>query len=123
MDILGTGCQTIPTPSPQEATSPETTATCPQNYDPQRDYFARQGAARLRYRALRVEYHNHYKVVTVTQPWKDANTQFQVRAGAVWHPPHPTGYDQAQIIEVPVQERCSPIHHPPAPLRKAGRRR
>jgi len=100
--LLGTGCQTIPTPSPQEATSPETTATCPQNYDPQRDYFPDKVQPDYA-TGFTVEYHNHYKVVTVTQPWKDANTQFQyvlVQCGT----PHPTGYDQAQIIEVPVQD-------------------
>lgn len=97
--LLGTGCQAT---APPEATDPEppATTTCLQEFDPSRDYFPDK--VQLDYASgFAVEYHNHYKVVTVAQPWQDADTQFQyllVQCGA----PVPEGFNQAQVIEVPV---------------------
>lgn len=48
-----------------------------------------------------IEYHNSYKVVTVATPWPGAEAAQQyvlVQCGA----PTPAGFDDAQIIEVPV---------------------
>ncbi|NET73853.1 MAG: ABC transporter substrate-binding protein, partial [Sphaerospermopsis sp. SIO1G2] len=48
-----------------------------------------------------VKYHNHYKVVTIKNPWKDAEVQFKyvlVQCGT----PTPPGFNQDEIITVPV---------------------
>jgi iron complex transport system substrate-binding protein len=77
------------------------THACPESYDPNQEYFPDKVS--LDYaQGFSVEYHNHYKVVTVTQPWKNADTQFQYLLVQCGTPP-PSGYDQAQVIEVPVQ--------------------
>ena len=49
-----------------------------------------------------ISYHGNYKVLTVLTPWKDAKEQFKyilVQKGT----PVPKGYEQNQIIEIPVK--------------------
>ena len=102
--LIGTGCQTSSPPSAPVASGPEaaSTTSCLQEFDPQRDYFPDK--VQLDYASgFSVDYHNHYKVVTVHQPWKEADTQFQyllVQCGA----PVPEDFDQAQVIAIPVQQ-------------------
>lgn len=73
---------------------------CVQTYDPDRDYFPDK--IRLNYATgFSVTYHNHYKVVTVTRPWKDADRDFQYVLVQCGTPP-PPGFEAAQIIEIPV---------------------
>jgi len=101
---LVSGCQSGPLPPAQTETDPAPLATedCVQDYDPERDYFPDK--IQLNYATgFSVAYHNHYKVVTVTQPWKNADTQFQyvlVQCGT----PVPSGFDPAQVMKVPVQQ-------------------
>ena len=74
---------------------------CVESYDPSSDYFPEKTEL-LYSRGLTVEYFNNYKVVTVINPWRGADESFQyllVQCGT----PAPEGFDNAQIIEVPVQ--------------------
>lgn len=74
---------------------------CVTNYHPDTDYFPDRIDSDYA-TGFTVEYRNHYKVVTVKNPWKDADVQFQyvlVQCGT----PIPKGYKKAQIITVPVQ--------------------
>ena len=84
---------------PNIATSP-TTNNCVQNYNSNQDYFPNK--TNLTYaKGFTVEYHKNYKVVTVKQPWKNAKSGFQyvlVQCGT----PTPSGFQDSQIITVPV---------------------
>jgi iron complex transport system substrate-binding protein len=78
---------------------------CVQNYDPAADYFADEVTVDYAV-GFDVEYFNNYKVVHVTTPWQGAETPFTyvlVRCGT----PVPDGYDDATVIEVPVQTAVS----------------
>ncbi|MEA5575768.1 ABC transporter substrate-binding protein [Anabaena sp. UHCC 0451] len=81
-------------------TNQTTNNACIQNYNPNQDYFPTK--AKINYATgFTVEYHNHYKLVTIKNPWQNAKTQFQyvlVQCGT----PTPPGFNQAQIIAVPV---------------------
>jgi len=95
------GCQDASGPTAAERSPAEATdSECVQAYDPNRDYFPAK--VDLEYaRGFSVTYHGHYKVVTVTHPWKNADTQFQyvlVQCGT----PTPTGFEQAQMVTIPV---------------------
>ncbi|WP_421659464.1 ABC transporter substrate-binding protein [Leptothermofonsia sp. ETS-13] len=49
-----------------------------------------------------VDYHKHYKIVSVNHPWKDARTRFQyilVQCGT----PTPEGFKPEQVIQIPVR--------------------
>lgn len=76
-------------------------------YDPDVDYFPEK--IELAYtQGFTVEYFNSYKVVTVTRPWFNADDDdvFQyilVQCGA----PIPTGYDEGQVVEIPVTRAVS----------------
>ncbi|HTX79288.1 MAG TPA: ABC transporter substrate-binding protein [Longilinea sp.] len=63
--------------------------------------------AELHYaKAFKVEYHNTYKVVTVLQPWRDANRTFEyilVQRGT----PIPANTGNAEVIEIPVRSIAS----------------
>ncbi len=74
---------------------------CVRDYDPAVDYFPAK--LTLDYATgWQISYHNHYKLLTVTQPWLGADTQFEyvlVQCGT----PVPDGYPTAQVIEVPAR--------------------
>lgn len=93
------GCYGAPTIESPSAPSPSARA-CPTGYNPSQDYFADK--ITIDYATgFVVDYHAHYKVVTVTDPWQNANRTFQyvlVQCGT----PAPTDFPQAQVIEVPV---------------------
>jgi iron complex transport system substrate-binding protein len=103
MGLILAGCQGIETSPVPPETPPSQGANspCPVAYDPDQDYFPDK--VQLDYAVgFAVEYHNHYKVVTVKTPWQGADQAFEyvlVQCGA----PIPSGYDQAQIIEVPIE--------------------
>jgi ABC-type Fe3+-hydroxamate transport system substrate-binding protein len=103
MGLILVGCQGIETSPVPPETPPSQGANspCPVAYDPDQDYFPDK--VQLDYAVgFAVEYHNHYKVVTVKPPWQGADQAFEyvlVQCGA----PIPSGYDQAQIIEVPIE--------------------
>ncbi len=76
--------------------------SCVTDYDPDVNYFPDQVEI-THATGFEVEYHNSYKVVTVTRPWlgateADAFQYVLVQCGT----PVPEGYDDAQIIELPV---------------------
>ena len=102
------GCNRMPTVEQPLSTTPAATSptatteeACPTAYDPEQDYFLDKTS--LDYATgFSVQYRNHYKVVTVTDPWQDANQSFQyvlVQCGT----PAPTGFSEAQVIEVPIK--------------------
>ncbi|MGF1520224.1 MAG: ABC transporter substrate-binding protein [Nodosilinea sp.] len=95
-------CQPILTPPMAPAPVVTTQADCATAYDPTQDYFPDK--VELDYATgFSVEYHRHYKLVTVHSPWKDADTEFRyvlVQCGA----PVPSGIEPAQVIEVPVRQ-------------------
>lgn len=78
---------------------------CIQNYDLKTDYFPNKIKI-THATGLAVEYHKHYKIVTIKNPWQNANTKFKyvlVRCGT----PTPQGFNQAQVITVPVKSIVS----------------
>ncbi len=99
------GCYSAPTSAPttEKSSTPLLSSgeACPTEYNPEQDYFADKITTDYA-TGFVVNYHNHYKVVTVTDPWQDANRTFQyvlVQCGT----PAPTGFPAAQVIEVPVK--------------------
>jgi len=94
----------------QESSASDTTIAAPSNnltdgcvesYNAEIDYFPEQ--VRLTHTdGFTVEYHNNYKLITVTTPWPGAERALAyvlVQCGT----PAPAGYDDTQIIDVPVQ--------------------
>lgn len=74
---------------------------CVETYDPSVDYFPVESEV-THAEGFEIEYFNHYKVITVTRPWQQAETLFTyvlVQCGA----PVPEGYEDAAVIEVPTQ--------------------
>ncbi|MEH2444249.1 MAG: ABC transporter substrate-binding protein [Nostoc sp.] len=79
--------------------------TCVQKYDLKTDYFPNKIKI-THATGLAVEYHKHYKVVTIKNPWQNAKTGFQyvlVQCGS----PTPQGFNQTQVITVPVNSIVS----------------
>lgn len=74
---------------------------CVKNYQAEVDYFPNK--IRLNdAQGFAVDYHKHYKVVSVNRPWKDAKIQFQyvlVQCGT----PIPLGFKPEQIVQIPVR--------------------
>lgn len=73
---------------------------CISEFDPTVDYFPEK--LMINYsEGWTIEYFNHYKVITVLNPWRNAEETFQyvlVQCGA----PAPEGYANAQVIKVPI---------------------
>lgn len=90
-----------PAPATAAPVAPETNLTdgCVENYDPAIDYFPHKTEV-THASGFDVEYHNNYKIVTVTNPWQGAQESFRyvlVQCGT----PAPDGVEGA-VIEVPV---------------------
>ncbi|ANV83490.1 iron ABC transporter substrate-binding protein [Picosynechococcus sp. PCC 7003] len=80
--------------------TPAPTTACVENYDPAVDYFPNKVTPEFA-SGFQVTYHDHYKVVTVRQPWETAQqdlTYVFVQCGT----PIPEDYPEATIVEVPV---------------------
>lgn len=80
--------------------STNTNNSCIQGYEKNTDYFPKKIKI-THATGLTVEYHKHYKVVTIKNPWQNAKTTFQyalVQCGT----PTPKGFNRAQVITVPV---------------------
>ena len=78
---------------------------CIQKYNPNTDYFPNKIKI-THATGFAVEYHKHYKIVTIKNPWQNANTGFQyilVQCGT----PTPKGFNQAQVITVPINSIVS----------------
>ena len=74
---------------------------CVTEYDPNRDYFSSKVQPEYA-SGFSVDYYNHYKVVTVTEPWQAADRVFEyvlVQCGT----PVPDGFENAQIVQVPIR--------------------
>ena len=77
------------------------TAGCIENYDPDADYFPHK-VSRDYAKGWSVAYHQHYKVLTLHNPWRGAEEVFEyllVQCGA----PAPEGFGDTPTIEVPVR--------------------
>jgi iron complex transport system substrate-binding protein len=86
-----------------QISAPEANITdgCAEAYDPSIDYFPDKVSVDYA-TGFQVEYHNNYKVVTVSKPWQGAEEGFQyvlVQCGT----PAPEGFENASVIEVPVK--------------------
>lgn len=81
--------------------TPAASTGCVEAYDPAVDYFPDK-ASIVYAEGWTIEYSNHYKVITVLNPWQEAEETFQyvlVQCGT----PAPEGFDNAQVIEVPAE--------------------
>ncbi|MCS6880254.1 MAG: ABC transporter substrate-binding protein [Oscillochloridaceae bacterium] len=94
-----------PTPAPTVAVleAPVTNLTegCVTDYDPDLDYFPEKVTLEDA-SGWTIEYFNNYKLITVLNPWRDADVQFRyvlVQCGT----PAPPDVGDAQVIEVPVK--------------------
>lgn len=77
------------------------TVGCMDAYDPDVDYFPHKASPDFA-QGWSVAYHNHYKVLTLHNPWRGAEETFQyllVQCGA----PVPEGFEDTPMIEVPVR--------------------
>ncbi|MEB3314427.1 MAG: ABC transporter substrate-binding protein [Cyanobacteriota bacterium] len=94
-------CQFTLAPPAPPARRVAAEADCPAVYDPTQDYFPDKVEPAYA-TGFAVEYHRHYKVVTVNSPWKGADTALTyllVQCGT----PVPQGFESAQVIRVPAQ--------------------
>ncbi|MGB9631762.1 MAG: ABC transporter substrate-binding protein [Chloroflexaceae bacterium] len=94
-----------PTPAPTaavlEAPVANLTEGCVTDYDPDLDYFPEKVTLEDA-TGWTIEYFNNYKLITVLNPWRDADVQFRyvlVQCGT----PAPPDVGNAQMIEVPVK--------------------
>lgn len=88
----------------EQIPAPETNLTsgCVENYVPEVDYFPEKTQPDFATGWV-VEYHNHYKVLTLLNPWSGAEETFQyvlVQCGT----PRPDGFADALMVDVPVQQ-------------------
>ena len=84
------------------ARASENSAACVEEFAADQDYFPDKISVEMA-TGFQVEYFDHYKVVTVSQPWRDAPAEaveiyLLVQCGT----PIPSGYDDVLTIEVPV---------------------
>lgn len=93
------GCQLAPSAlGPSPATEPE---DCVAEYDPQTDYFPNKATVDYA-TGFAVDYHNHYKVVTVRLPWQQNQpplTYVLVQCGT----PVPDVLGATTVITIPVE--------------------
>jgi iron complex transport system substrate-binding protein len=73
---------------------------CSTLYNPQVDYFPNKVKV-TQAKGFTVEYHRNYKVVSVKNPWRNADTTFQYVL-VQCNTPIPSGFDKSQIVPVPV---------------------
>ena len=88
-----------PRPAAASSLSANLDGGCAESYDPSVDYFPQKLSVSFA-TGFEVEYHNNYKIVTVTNPWQGAQESFRyvlVQCGT----PAPQEVDGA-VIEVPV---------------------
>lgn len=82
---------------------------CVQKYDANRDYFPDKVRIN-RAKGFAVEYHKNYKVITISNPWKDAKTGFKyvlVQCGTPAPKDIQKNIQNSQIITVPVNSIVS----------------
>jgi iron complex transport system substrate-binding protein len=79
----------------------QTRSDCVAQYDANTDYFPNKITLQEA-KGFTVEYHKHYKVITVSRPWRDAKVQFKyalVQCGT----PTPEGFQADQVVQIPVR--------------------
>ncbi|MEM9272553.1 MAG: ABC transporter substrate-binding protein [Cyanobacteria bacterium P01_F01_bin.143] len=92
------------TPNYQEISS-KSNRICVENYNQNTDYFPEKVSINYA-NSFSVKYQNNYKVITVKTPFPDAKISFQyvlVQCGT----PAPEGYEETQIITVPINTVAS----------------
>jgi iron complex transport system substrate-binding protein len=107
--LLVIGCQSTETTISNFSESPAATTIsadakvtqgCVPTYNPNTDYFPDKVSISYA-TGFEVGYHKNYKIITVKNPWRNADTTFQyvlVQCGT----PAPKGYTETQIIEIPI---------------------
>jgi iron complex transport system substrate-binding protein len=98
--------RSIPVPTTPATPGDRATATDPRDdcvarYDPSVDYFPDKAQIQDA-TGFRVEYHRHYKTITIREPWQDADRSFTytlVQCGT----PIPSGVDPDRVITIPVR--------------------
>lgn len=90
-----------PTVAVLEVPTINLTEGCVTDYDPQIDYFPEKVSLRDSV-GWTIEYFNNYKVITVLNPWRDADVQFRYVLVQCGTPP-PDNVGDALVIEVPVK--------------------
>jgi iron complex transport system substrate-binding protein len=86
--------------SKTRSTQSNSVAKCATVYDPNVDYFPSKVKV-IQAKGFTVEYHRNYKVVSVKNPWRNADTTFQYVL-VQCNTPVPTGFKDTQIVLVPV---------------------
>ncbi len=74
---------------------------CVENFEPGVNYFPKQATVNYA-QGFSIEYHDNYKLLTVTQPWAGADQSFQyilLQCGT----PLPEKLNDAMVIEVPIR--------------------
>ena len=89
-----------PTVAAPEAPTANLTEGCVTDYDPVIDYFPEKVTLSDSV-GWTIEYFNNYKVITVLNPWRDADVQFRYVLVQCGTPP-PTETGDALVIEIPV---------------------
>ncbi|MCS6839186.1 MAG: ABC transporter substrate-binding protein [Roseiflexus sp.] len=90
-----------PTVAVLEVPTTNLTEGCVTEYDPEIDYFPEKVSLSDSV-GWTIEYFNNYKVITVLNPWRDANVQFRYVLVQCGTPP-PDDVGDALVIEVPVK--------------------
>jgi iron complex transport system substrate-binding protein len=90
-----------PTVAVLDAPVANLTEGCVTDYNPEIDYFSEKVTLSDSV-GWTIEYFNNYKVITVLNPWRDAEEQFRYVLVQCGTPP-PADVGEAQVIEVPVQ--------------------
>ncbi|GAB1538867.1 ABC transporter substrate-binding protein [Scytonema sp. NUACC21] len=98
--ITKTNDVSIPSASTTPFSNTNVPQGCIETYNPEIDYFPEKVSVNYA-KGFIVEYHKNYKIVTVKNPWRNADTTFQyvlVQCGT----PVPKGFRESQIIQVPI---------------------
>lgn len=93
---LLSGCDRQQSQSPKLAADPK----CSTVYDPKVDYFPDKVKV-TEAKGFTVDYHLNYKVVSVKNPWRNADTTFQYVL-VQCNTPIPSGFDKSQIVKLPI---------------------
>ena len=90
----------IPTSSSPTSSSP-TSSQCVTDYDPSVNYFP-DSVTLTHAKGFSVKYYSHYKLVTVSNPWQNADRTFEYLLVQCGTPITPE-YTNAQVIQIPIR--------------------
>lgn len=100
LSCLGSGILTACDRQPKPPQSIAVNSKCATVYNPQVDYFPTKIKV-TQSKGFTVEYHRNYKVVSVKNPWRNADTTFQYVL-VQCNTPVPSGFDKSQIVQIPI---------------------